>query len=1242
MLSSLLCLIMANKTLLVVLTILSTSFAAATANTITVLNDGNRTDCSSNSSGTFCYSLSLALNHMVTDNTTVFIASPEVCVSNYTNVGGVNNISIYGRGVGETVICYNEGITLKNSRNIKLANLTIQLCSAEKSACNVKFEADSAQELYLYLFNCANVSIYRVKMSSLQGGLAMYNPTGHIVISHSRFEQTNSSRGGVAVFTSHTYLTSIVFYACVFDANRNSFKKSKFRSSSGHGGGLLLQFEHAYETQTRILECRFTKNVAAWGGGLFVGYKLHAKGNFLHIMNTTFASNKANFHGGGGIDVGLYEFRNQITNNTILIENVTFRDNSAEYGGGTTIFSDTGMNYMYLKNKFTFSDCRWENNSAQFSTAVDVSPNVYDNTVGYFPIIITFENCKFTGNKLTGKRNNITQSGTVMITALTVNFGGKTTFKGNLGSALCVVAANVIFKGRSNVTFDGNHGNSGGALALLGMATLQFSSHSMFLFQNNEATFVGGAIYWHSIDQHDFFSTHTCFLKKHTINSNNVLFVFNNNTAHSGIGHSIYASTLRPCSHSCKNSSVDQVGDIFNLTCIANFTFDDANKPANIATSVSNISLHSTNLLANGTLMATPGIVVQLNTSAFDENHNNVTTIAVFQNSIVPEDESMPTIIQLAAAYKHSSLSNIQLFGTPHSTGRLLVQANRVKGVSTIINVEMVECPPGFVLSGEACECSDIEYYGIRCSDSRAYIMFEGYWAGYLIKDNFTTANPANLWTAPCALAYYCSYTLNEWGDYKDNFLVLPELASASMLSEAVCNTNRIGRVCGQCREKFSVFFKSKEYTCHPETYLCDFGILLFVLSELVPLIIFFVTILFANVSFTSGAVNGFILFAQIIDLLYIYIDSHKFLTASSTSFSLLVSIYQVIYGFFNLDFFSIEVLSFCLWRRATVLDILVFKYITTVSAILLIVCLVLLMRYCSCWNRCKRCTRQRFNVSMIHGLSAFLVMAYSQSTRVTFDILQPTVLRSGNSTNLGVRYVVGLNGSIEYFSWQHACYAVPALIFLVVIVILPPSILLINPLLIKIVALFQSRGYCNTSCSQYWLNKLLLVRLKPLLDHFQGCFKDNCRWVAGMYFLYRLVILFLRVISPNLSSFYIFTEFFLVVFVIFHSSVQPYQKRWHNILDTLIFGNLAVINGLSMFIYFWSSHIDLPASKHFARLIQLFLIYCPIFYIVTYTTVTQLRKYCGKKSSCINEHSLENELPSRLLMSKSDSYRSF
>ena len=139
---------------------------------------------------------------------------------------------------------------------------------------------------------------------------------------------------------------------------------------------------------------------------------------------------------------------------------------------------------------------------------------------------------------------------------------------------------------------------------------------------------------------------------------------------------------------------------------------------------------------------------------------------------------------------------------------------------------------------------------------------------------------------------------------------------------------------------------------------------------------------------------------------------------------------------------------------------------------------------------------------------------------------------------------------------------------FLVFIVILPPSLLLVNPVLIKCVAFCQSQNYCSSPCSRYWLNKLLLIDLKPLFDSFQGCFKDNCRCFSGIYFLYRLVILLIRVIFPSLDIFYIATEFVLVIFLIFHSSVQPYQKRWHNILDTIIFGNLVIINGFSMFLF--------------------------------------------------------------------------
>ena len=70
------------------------------------------------------------------------------------------------------------------------------------------------------------------------------------------------------------------------------------------------------------------------------------------------------------------------------------------------------------------------------------------------------------------------------------------------------------------------------------------------------------------------------------------------------------------------------------------------------------------------------------------------------------------------------------------------------------------------------------------------------------------------------------------------------------------------------------MFFHSKLYSCKQVSFLCNYGILFYVLSELLPLTLLLIAILVMNISFTSGAVNGFILFAQVIDLLYIDVSN--------------------------------------------------------------------------------------------------------------------------------------------------------------------------------------------------------------------------------------------------------------------------------------------------------------------------------------------------------------------------------
>ena len=827
-----------------------------------------------------------------------------------------------------------------------------------------------------------------------------------------------------------------------------------------------------------------------------------------------------------------------------------------------------------------------------------------------------------------------------MITLLSVEFSGNMFFADNVGTGLHVVATAVALDQYSNVTFVNNSGDEGGAVALAGMASLVFKSYSTFLFVNNHADFVGGAIYWYSIDQHDYFSSHTCFLDKERKKNDGyktkyVSFTFINNTAGSGIGHSIFATTLLPCRRSCRSHILSfSLEEMLNKCTDAKFSFFghyDSNSH-HIATSGKELHLKY-----NNTLKIIPGIVFPLNATVYDEGAHNVSSIAVFQSSIIQDNSNNK--IKMAKSCIQSSLSEIKIFGHPSSTGKLLVKLNGVQDVSIMVNIEVAQCPPGFALikgNTPSCSCGENEYLGIACRLSDAYIQ-KGYWAGYLDVNNATGPTPANLWTAQCPLAF-CSYDKERIK--KQYWFPLPKTANKIILEDFLCDSSRTGELCGQCRDNFSVFFHSKLYSCKQESYLCNYGILFYILSELLPLALLFIAILFMNISFTSGAVNGFILFAQVIDLLYV----DALYTFHRDSW--LVSIYQFIYGFFNLDFFSDESLSFCLWKGATVLDVLIFKYITTVFAVVLVFGLVVIVNYCTCWRICKCFRKQGFNISVIQGLSAFLVMAYSQSTRVTFEILQRAVLQNGTSPNSSVKYAVRLAGNVEYFSWHHGYYAVPALVFLVFIVILPPSLLLVNPVLIKCAAFCQSRNFCTSCRSRYWLNKLLLIDLKPFFDSFQGCFKDNWRCFSGIYFLYRLVILLIRVCSPNLTSFYIITELFLVIFLVFHSSVQPYQKRWHNVLDTIIFGNLVLINGFSVFLYSYNNSKELLNVQNF----QIFLIYWPMVYILAHMIIACLNK-CTKKFNFLNRlihsksdqyHGLEeDEMPARLLFSGFESYGS-
>ena len=175
--------------------------------------------------------------------------------------------------------------------------------------------------------------------------------------------------------------------------------------------------------------------------------------------------------------------------------------------------------------------------------------------------------------------------------------------------------------------------------------------------------------------------------------------------------------------------------------------------------------------------------------------------------------------------------------------------------------------------------------------------------------------------------------------------------------------------------------------------------------------------------------------------------------------------------------------------------------------------------------------------------------MCYAQCTKVSLFILDSAYLTSG-----GQRYVhnvVFRQGNVDYFSREHLPYAVPALFCIATIITIPPILLFVYPVYYKIFAhtwLGESRFFNFTS------RCVPLARLKPFLDSFQSCFKDNCRFFAGLYFVYHLVLLATASVATSFTLFYSVMEVELILFLSFYALAQPYEKRWHNILDNLLF----------------------------------------------------------------------------------------
>ena len=184
--------------------------------------------------------------------------------------------------------------------------------------------------------------------------------------------------------------------------------------------------------------------------------------------------------------------------------------------------------------------------------------------------------------------------------------------------------------------------------------------------------------------------------------------------------------------------------------------------------------------------------------------------------------------------------------------------------------------------------------------------------------------------------------------------------------------------------------------------------------------------------------------------------------------------------------------------------------------------------------------------------------------------------------------------------SKRHNKYAFPASVFLIIVTIIPPVLLLSYPLCYKILALchLQESKFTKRLCKCIPLEKY-----KPVFESFQSTFKDEYRYFAGLHFMFRSFVLALFLLHKDLINIYVILDLLFLIMLTLHASLKPYKNDRHNILDTLIFSLLIVLNTITLFNYQQrrtrSNEADIVRYTTFFQVLLAWLpLVCMIFFL--------------------------------------------
>ena len=1165
-------------------------------------------------------------------------------------------------GSPSTITCGEDvGFAFINATNISLFNINFESCSTLRNSTSKLFDGKNSRNISkfnvaLYFEGCTSVYMdsVGVNFSPNGTGMALFDTSGNSTFMNCVFSYniisdddeistgTDLGGGGGGVLLELTYCkpgkycnktdgyiqgSYNEFIGCSFLNNvarsygRGGFiyPKEMNHQSLGRGGGLMVSIKgNNSETTVVIDNCVFGSNEALWGGGLYVGIYDSASGSNVFIRNSIFANNSASIlsgGGGGGARLVHYIVENPYSLlNSFHVDNSSFRNNTAINGGGLVLT----WTRQSTPAKFTVFNSGFEYNFARLGSAIYIYQfwKLIQHT-GIMPSI-ELMNCEFLSNsnqwyeKIPLEFQNDGQElgiGVLYISSSNVRFINFIKFIGNTGSALAISDGSALIE-NTTVMFVENQGMVGGAIALLGPSTLDLGEGTDMMFHNNTALMHGGALYAQIVSRQTRESDSNCFVRYagQVLDSNEwkISMIFINNTDHGGKKtNSIHATSILPC----RDISLAD-GSKCEAFCWLGWEYYDnieQYRSHNLSFCEDHISTNVGKVIKQSGGQAIPGKKFKLPINISDDLNATLRNNDIFFYIQFKDNMTSNEVIPFN--------SDVTLRDTVNTTVYATLRAAGERPWIIDVAIHLNACPPGYYYDNitSSCTCYPYKPSFVTCDDKEVKIA-KNIWMGS-VGDNYT-----HYYVVECPY-HYCVERSKPLTTLND-----------TIVDNEMCRNNRRGIICGECFKNYGPIVNDQDFEC----ILCNntniaSKITIYLASVYLPLSVLFFLIIVFDIRLTSGPANSFIFYSQVVASTFSLdadggIPMNSIMPFSCQGAGILMKIYKFPYDIFNLNF-NIES-KVCLSSNMDTLSAMCLEYGVAFLPLAVIAASIALANIKICrWETTTReswiisCLRKRLNImhnALLPAFATFFLLSYTKFGTVSSYLMTTTKL----DDNISRMYLAGQYDSNTKEYWVY--FSLGVVIF-TTFVATAPLLLLDFPLRAVEAIIFKFSI----------LNKIYpTIKIHILLDTFQGCYRKDCRYFAGLYFLWRLITILAYALSDTWILRFMIQQIVVTVMIILLSIFRPYRAdlNFLNYVDILIFSNLAFLNVVTLYLHVIYK-VD-PKSTSTINIIlfsvQYVAVFLPLVYMVGYLVV-----YCKKFRTNANHQEVIFEDSSDIILDR-------